>query len=1010
MDNRRNLNLFFAIFIASGFSGLIYESIWTQYLKLFLGHAAYAQTLVLAVFMGGMALGSLFCSKYTGRLRNVLMGYAVAELAIGICSIFFHPLYVRFLDITYDHIIPALGSSFAVTAFKWIGASFLILPQSILLGMTFPLMAAGLIRRFPRAPGSIIATLYFTNSLGAAVGVLTAGFLFIGWAGLPGTLVIAGFINIVVSAAVWMLERNNDAAQPLSVRPAEPPRSTAPRSFFYKIFLTIALLTGLSSFIYEVGWIRMLSLVLGSSTHAFELMLSAFILGIAFGGYWIKGRIDSIDDPRRLLALVQIAMGMLALATLPFYNNTFSVMARLIKHLPKTEEGYLLFNISSHGIAMAIMLPAAFCAGMTLPLLTTTLLREGNDERSIGAIYGFNTIGSILGVFIAIHAAMPILGLKGMIILGAGIDIVLGLFLLWWLAPKQRIVVWYTAASSISLLATALFVKFDANKMASGVFRTPAASYRAGKEETIFQKDGKTASVSITKYEQTLSIKTNGKSDAGIMMTDRGHTLDEETMILLGAIGPVLRPASRTAAVIGWGSGLTTHTLLTDPQIESVDTIEIEPVMVKAARLFGSHVHLAYDDPRSHLHIDDAKSFFSSQDKRYDLIISEPSNPWVSGVASLFTNEFYSRIRHYLKKDGLFIQWVQLYEIDKPLLASIMNAISLNFSDYVIYDINSVDILIVACPSGTVSKPDPTFLSMRPLMTQLGRIDVTDISDINARVVGSKKILAPFFESYPITTNSDYAPVVDLFAVKSRFLLAQSRSLFSDLETNRLPIVQMLGERSFELTADRVKFAAYPRTQMIHFADVFYHYVMSGQWHLTVSSMSVQDKARKDAELSRKMLLNACSGGISNQDWWQAMHIIVRVLPLLSTHELNTLLQKVEFSPCARFYSTYQRNFISLLKAVGKRDPKLMVRFATMLLNDTDPETIDDDQLDYALSAAMLGNLALGKTQEAGFLWRKYSHFLQIEYRQSTTNRLLLAQISDKANVLVDKKKESISR
>jgi spermidine synthase len=758
--NHKGLRLFFIIFTASGFAGLIYESIWTHYLKLFLGHAAYAQALVLAVFMGGMAIGSLLCSKYSERLGNLLLTYAAAEVIIGICSVFFHPLYVQFIDFTYTTIMPGLGSPIAVAIFKWTAASLLILPQSILLGMTFPLMTAGLIRRIPQAPGSIVAMLYFTNSIGAAIGVLAAGFLFIGWVGLPGTLVIAGFINIIVAAVVWVEEKKRKAYQTETRPTSKIALSSTTPPVVYAIFLLIALLTGLSSFIYEIGWIRMLSLVLGSSTHAFELMLSAFIMGIAFGGLWIKRRIDSLDDPRRFLALVQVAMGILALGTLPIYGNTFNVMAWLMRNLPKSDLGYLLFNISSHGIALVIMLPAAFCAGMTLPLITTTLLRNGTGERSIGSVYGFNTIGSILGVFIAIHLAMPLLGLKGMIILGAGIDIALGLGLAWWALPSWRLPTVYTTVGVIALLLPMFWLKLDPSKMASGVYRFGLLPKQT-KEETLFHRDGKTATVAITTAAQIMSIKTNGKPDAGIQVTGSGHSKDEETMVMVGVIGIVLRPEARTAAIIGWGSGLTTHTLLTVPSIDSVDTIEIEPEMINAATLFGSRVRLAYEDPRSHVRIEDAKTYFSFYNKKYDLIISEPSNPWVSGVASLFTKEFYSRVRGYLNKDGLFIQWLHLYDIDMPLVASIMKALSPYFSDYIIYGTNSTDILIAACPVGNIQEPSTSFLTMKDLMTELRKIDIMGLPDINVRLIGNKATLSSFFESYSISANSDYAPIVD---------------------------------------------------------------------------------------------------------------------------------------------------------------------------------------------------------------------------------------------------------
>jgi hypothetical protein len=146
--------------------------------------------------------------------------------------------------------------------------------------------------------------------------------------------------------------------------------------------------------------------------------------------------------------------------------------------------------------------------------------------------------------------------------------------------------------------------------------------------------------------------------------------------------------------------------------------------MIKAATLFGPRVRLAYDDPRSHVRIEDAKSYFSFTNRKYDLIISEPSNPWVSGVASLFTREFYSRVREYLTKDGLFVQWIHLYDIDMSLVASIMKALAPYFSDYIIYATNAYDMLIVARPVGDIGEPKLSFLNVEPLMHELNKIDI----------------------------------------------------------------------------------------------------------------------------------------------------------------------------------------------------------------------------------------------------------------------------------------------
>ncbi len=203
------------LFMLSGLSGLIYESVWTHYLKLFLGHAAYAQTLVLCIFMGGMALGAWLTSRVGGRIRNLLVAYAVAEVFIGVAAIFFHPSFVAVTQFSYDTVIPALASPTLVGLYKWTVAAAMILPQSVVLGSTFPLMTAEIIRLFPRSPGRLLATTYFANSLGAAAGVLISGFFLIGAVGLPGTMMTAGAMNFVVAAAVWRLARR-DAVRPWS--------------------------------------------------------------------------------------------------------------------------------------------------------------------------------------------------------------------------------------------------------------------------------------------------------------------------------------------------------------------------------------------------------------------------------------------------------------------------------------------------------------------------------------------------------------------------------------------------------------------------------------------------------------------------------------------------------------------------------------------------------------------------------------------------------------------------
>src|SRR6266850_1078612 len=196
---------FYLVFVASGFAGLIYESIWTHYLKLFLGHAAYAQSLVLAVFMGAMAAGAWLCGRFSRRLENPLRVYALVEALVGVLALVFHELFVVLTEWAYAVALPALGAEGPALGAKIALCSLLIVPPSLLLGMTFPLMSAGLARAQPRGAGESVAMLYFANSLGAALGVLASGFVMIAALGLPGTLRAAGVLNIAIAVAVWAL-------------------------------------------------------------------------------------------------------------------------------------------------------------------------------------------------------------------------------------------------------------------------------------------------------------------------------------------------------------------------------------------------------------------------------------------------------------------------------------------------------------------------------------------------------------------------------------------------------------------------------------------------------------------------------------------------------------------------------------------------------------------------------------------------------------------------------------
>ncbi len=964
--SRHQRHWLYLLFAFSGFSGLIYESIWSQYLKLFLGHAAYAQTLVLMIFMGGMAIGAWLPSYFGIRWKNLLIRYALVEVILGLCAIIFHKLFINVTDVAYDSVIPMLGSPWTVNLFKWSLAAILILPQSILLGMTFPLMSASLIRRYPKTPGASLAMLYFTNSLGAAIGVLVGGFVLIEQVGLPGTILTAGLINIGVGLAAGLFARGT--SEPSS-RNSNRGSVRAKETTLWRILIAASFLTGAASFIYEISWIRMLNLVLGTSTHAFELMLSAFILGLALGGFWIKHRIDRLAQPVQFLGWIQVIMGVMALITVVAYNSSFNIMQLLMRSVTATDSGYFLFNLGSHGIAMLIMVPVTFCAGMTLPLITHTLLKNGYGEKSIGAVYAANTAGAIVGVFFAVHIGMSALGLKGLITAGAALDMGLGIALLATLIKTDHrwSALIATSLTIVALVAVTAGVQFDRYKMASGVYRhghfhTPEST------EIIFHKDGKTASVDLLKSSDgSISIVTNGKPDARIVMADNAPpSNDESTMILAGSLPLLFNPEARTAANIGMGSGLTTHVLLNSPKLERVDTIEIEPAMIEAARGFRPRVEAPFSDPRNHFHIDDAKSFFSANKSEYDIIVSEPSNPWVSGVSGLYTDEFYRRARTHLRSGALFVQWLHVYEMDFDLVASVMKAIGRNFSDYVLYAANDGDLLIVAVKDGKVPAIDKHNMSRANLIQALGRVDIHTFEDIQSRRIGDRTLLEPLFIYTPIPVNSDFFPILDLQAVRARFMKHQVTEI-TLLGAETLPALEMLGEKDNFLENRITSSDYFLKSRRTHAAITVRNLYING---VSRAGNKLEPYLLRDVLFTLR-LANDCRG-ISVSDLWldSVSNIMNAIIPYLTPSETQMIWRKLKSSDCYQRLQAVQRDAFTLFGAIGKRDAPLMATLAEKLLQDG---KLARERDEYLLTAGMLGYLADKHPEKALYLWKTHA-------------------------------------
>lgn len=943
--------MIYVIFAASGFAGLIYESIWTHYLKLFLGHAAYAQTLVLALFMGGLAAGAWLAGKWSARIKNPLAVYAAAEGALAVWGWAFHHEYVAATTFAYNAIFPALPSPLAAGVFQYALSAALILPQTLLLGATFPLISSALIRAFPSTAGYSLSLLYCTNSLGGAAGIIASGFVLIPRIGLPGALLAAALLNALAGLAAWLVSRGKES-------PALAPETRAGGgpATLRTLFLAAAFVTGASSFMYEVGWLRMLSLVLGTSTHAFELMVGAFIIGLGLGGFWIRTRIDALPGKTAFAGYVQIAMGLLALATLPVYSASFGAMADIMRALAKTEGGYALFNAACHLIAAAVMVPAAFCAGMTLPLFTAALVSAGQGEKSIGEIYAFNTAGAIAGVAFAIYAGMPLLGLKGLCIAAAVMDAALGVLLLYH-AGQSRRGGYALAAFAAAGIAVIIAVPFRPEQLASGVYRNGAATI-APDEHIIFHKDGRTATVTVMRSDNgALTVSTNGKPDASINILPEGRpTTDESTQTLLGALPILFNPKAETAVNIGLGSGFTTRVLLASPLLRSVETIEIEPAMVEAARHFRAIAAPTFDDPRSHIHINDAKTFFAINRKRYDIIVSEPSNPWVSGVSGLFSREFYSLVSHNLNQGRIYIQWLHLYETDERLFASIVNAMNGGFSDWAIYSAHESDVIIVARNGGTLSEPS---LAAAPpeLAALLARVGVATPDDVRLLRLAGKRQLAGFFVNMGVQPNSDYFPYLDTNAVKARYLQSNFFPL-NELRSSPVPLLDMLeGTRRGDAVTRVTVSPFFMQHQYAVRAGHLRDFIMTGA--------PLPEGMPNDVREAAVILTSPGCGG----EHGRALITVARnTLAFLSEGELTRLWPRV-MRGCG------QTDWLLLVQALSARDGAATAEIARKLLATA--SFGDDVRLRaFVLKAGMLGHVARKENNAALELFRMYAPVL----------------------------------
>jgi spermidine synthase len=529
--------------------------------------------------------------------------------------------------------------------------------------------------------------------------------------------------------------------------------------------------------------------------------------------------------------------------------------------------------------------------------------------------------------------------------------------------------------------------------MSSGVFRY--GHFEDPKTTSVmFYRDGKTASISVTESSQTKrrAIRTNGKTDASLRVDPRlPASPDESTMILAAAIPLATKPDAAIVANIGFGSGLTTHALLGSPRVKEVDSIEIERMMIEGARLFLPINRRAYEDPRSRIHIDDAKTFFASQAKRYDIIVSEPSNPWVSGVATLFSHEFYGQVRRHLKDDGVLAQWIQSYDINVDLLATIFKALGSQFGDYVVYRVgdSGYDLLIVATPARTLPPLSREIFAFPGISADLLRLGYQDLDDLKPLRLGARAAIAPFFERNAFPMNSDFFPILDQRAPLARFRGDSSAAELGASRDALVPVAAMLDEET-RTSVRRIAGEGINRPLRVDRAQIGAEMIgtfLTGNG----SHTRLLTAGEKTAALVAHGLLDGCEG--SEPEWVNALSEVVGLSsPFLERRDVGVVFEKVRASRCWKSLSDEARHRILLLEAINNRDAEGMRRQGEAVLAGL-PAAAEAGRR-VALTAAITGHLAAGgAANEARALWDAQAPMLAPATLRSFPIRLLHAHL-----------------
>jgi spermidine synthase len=763
------------LFFISGATALVYELIWSKYLSLIFGSTVYAQTAVLSTFMLGLALGSWLIGKLVTRTSSPLKLYGGLELLIGVYGFCF-PMIYHSADQVFIHLGQAVyDQPNKLLLLKIILSVFLLIIPTLLMGGTLPAISHWL--QTIHAQASQKSTWFYAiNTLGAVTGTAFAGFLLIRHLGLGMTNWFAAVANCLVGLAAFGYGHYTAKLSPVPINSVEPMNEDSGTLPLLWSALIVALV-GAVSMALEVLASRALSMVFGASIYAFATALLSFILGIGIGSLVVSRLKQSSIKFTLCLIIILLSVTVLIALWIGTIRESVLLYCKL-DNFSRSEEGYLLhfiFTIITSVVVLGI--PAALL-GSVLPLcIRSTKKSRRSLSQVTGILLSWNTFGGVIGVVFMGFFFMPKMGIRGSLVLLGSLLGYSALLLAW--ITNRRTASLFGLFVCIGLLIIALTTGSQwQSTISSGIFRRGGMDWekhlqtREKHHQILFFEDAADATVSIERGDGDGAfahtwLRINGKPDA----SSEG---DLSTQFLLAHIPLLSKPDAKDVFVLGFGSGITCGAALTHP-IQSLTLAEnCEPVL-RAGKFFEEKNRSALKDPRMRVFYEDARTVLKLYPKQYDIIISEPSNPWTAGVGSVFSKEFYELAAERLGPNGLMVQWFHNYEMTDDLMALIIRTFQDTFPSFEVWDPQIGDLILVGSKTPWKSNPEVYKKNFfrEETFNQLKLLGLKQPEYFWARQVASQET------SYAIpgegTVQTDESPILEYDAPKSFYFNRVSR-------------------------------------------------------------------------------------------------------------------------------------------------------------------------------------------------------------------------------------------